>query len=29
MTHERVLATLEWLAPAARQKVESVSATFC
>ena len=29
MTHEKVLDTLEWLAPAARQKVESVSATFC
>ena len=29
MTHERVLATLERLAPAARRKVESVSAAFC
>ena len=29
MTHEKVLGTLEWLAPAARQKVESVSEAFC
>ncbi len=29
MTHERVLATLESLTPAAREKVESISATFC
>ena len=29
MTHEKVLATLEWLSPAARQKVESISAAFC
>jgi len=29
MTHPKVLATLEWLAPAARQKVESISAAFC
>lgn len=29
MTHERVLATLESLAPAARHKVESVSSAFC
>jgi hypothetical protein len=29
MTHERVLATLESLTPAARHKVESVSAAFC
>jgi hypothetical protein len=29
MTHERVLATLESLTPAARHKVESVSSAFC
>lgn len=29
MTHEKVLATLEWLTPAARQKIESISAAFC
>ena len=29
MTHEKVLDTLEWLTPAAREKVESVSAAFC
>lgn len=29
MTHEKVLATLESLTPAARQKVESVSSAFC
>lgn len=28
MTHEKVLQTLEWLSPAARQKVESVSGAF-
>ena len=28
MTHEKVLATLEWLSPAARQKVESISPIF-
>ena len=28
MTHEKVLDTLEWLSPAARQKVESVSGAF-
>ena len=28
MTHEKVLSTLEWLSPAARQKVESVSGAF-
>jgi hypothetical protein len=28
MTHEKVLATLEWLSPAARQKVEGISAAF-
>jgi len=28
MTHEKVLETLEWLIPAARQKVESISAAF-
>jgi hypothetical protein len=28
MTHEKVLATLEWLSPAARQKVESISPAF-
>ena len=28
MTHEKVLDTLEWLSPAARQKVESVSGMF-
>ena len=29
MTHERVLETLEWLTPKARQIVESVSPAFC
>ena len=29
MTHERVLETLEWLSPKARQRVESVSPAFC
>ena len=29
MTHEKVLATLEWLTPAAREKVESISGAFC
>jgi hypothetical protein len=29
MTHEKVLETLEWLSPAARRKVESISAAFC
>ena len=29
MTHERVLETLEWLTPKARQRVESVSPAFC
>lgn len=29
MTHEKVLATLESLTPAARQKVESISPAFC
>ncbi|HEU4796120.1 MAG TPA: hypothetical protein VFT02_10850, partial [Pyrinomonadaceae bacterium] len=29
MTHEKVLATLEWLTPAARAKVESISSAFC
>ncbi len=29
MTHEKVLATLESLSPAARQKVASISAAFC
>ena len=28
MTHEKVLDTLEWLSPAARQKVESISPVF-
>jgi hypothetical protein len=28
MTHPKVLDTLEWLSPAARQKVESVSGAF-
>src|ERR1044072_3035508 len=28
MTHEKVLDTLEWLSPAARQKVESISGVF-
>jgi len=29
MTHEKVLETLEWLTPKARQTVESVSPAFC
>jgi hypothetical protein len=29
MTHEKVLETLEWLSPAARRKVESISSAFC
>lgn len=29
MTHEKVLDTLEWLTPKARQKVESISPAFC
>jgi hypothetical protein len=29
MTHEKVLATLEWLTPAAREKVENISGAFC
>ena len=29
MTHEKVLSTLESLTPAAREKVESISAAFC
>ena len=29
MTHEKVLKTLEWLTPAAREKVESISRVFC
>ena len=29
MTHEKVLATLEWLSPEARKKVESISPAFC
>ncbi len=29
MTHEKVLNTLEWLSPAARAKVESISGVFC
>ena len=29
MTHEKVLATLEWLTPKARQRVESISPAFC
>lgn len=29
MTHQRVLETLEWLTPKARQRVESVSPAFC
>jgi hypothetical protein len=29
MTHEKVLSTLEWLSPAARTKVESISGVFC
>jgi hypothetical protein len=29
MTHEKVLSTLEWLSPAARAKVESISGVFC
>lgn len=29
MTHEKVLNTLEWLTPKARQRVESISAAFC
>jgi hypothetical protein len=29
MTHERVLETLEWLTPKARQRVESISPAFC
>jgi len=29
MTHEKVLRTLEWLTPTARQKVESISPAFC
>lgn len=29
MTHEKVLETLEWLTPKARQRVESVSPAFC
>ena len=29
MTHERVLETLGWLTPKARQRVESVSPAFC
>lgn len=29
MTHEKVLETLEWLTPKARQRVESVSSAFC
>ena len=29
MTHEKVLETLEWLTPEARQRVESVSPAFC
>jgi broad specificity phosphatase PhoE len=28
MTHEKVLDTLEWLSPVARQKVESISGGF-
>jgi len=28
MTHDKVLATLAWLSPAARQKVEGISAVF-
>ena len=28
MTHEKVLATLEWLSPAARQKVDGISPLF-
>lgn len=29
MTHQKVLATLEWLTPTARAKVESISPAFC
>jgi hypothetical protein len=29
MTHERVLATLESLSPAARKRVEEVAPAFC
>jgi hypothetical protein len=29
MTHPKVLATLEWLTPAARRRVESISSAFC
>ena len=29
MTHEKVLETLEWLTPKARQRVESISPVFC
>jgi hypothetical protein len=29
MTHDKVLETLEWLTPKARQRVESVSPAFC
>lgn len=29
MTHEKVLETLEWLTPKARQRVESVAPAFC
>ena len=29
MTHQRVLETLEWLTPKARQRVESISPAFC
>jgi hypothetical protein len=29
MTHEKVLETLEWLTPKARQRVESISPAFC
>lgn len=29
MTHEKVLGTLEWLTPRARQRIESISPAFC
>ena len=29
MTHQKVLATLEWLTPVARRRVESISSAFC
>jgi hypothetical protein len=29
MTHPKVLETLEWLAPAARRRIESISGVFC